>query len=293
MRIMPTIVFIFRLSGSLISQTFMKSLPVFCALLFASAVFAQTQPTPDTLSRADAPERWPDRYISAVAGSPGSSGKRLVLSSDIDATWSRWKERGYHFGFDPKQTPMYSTVDGILSTPYMVQVRGNGSLANEKNKKRWGYHVFEGYASDDKSRITMLVNKHTELEKPVAELYYYGTVYNHTEQAYNWFKIGSDVRQHSFMFSRDRAIFYGSLRLTNALSLGAIGKEDLAQTRTEGDDEPNYEKDAKYVNYKELKDSPDGTIFYDKDNKIVVIKLGGKWMKVAVEALPAGVQYNF
>jgi len=188
---------------------------------------------------------------------------------------------------------MYSTVNGILSTPYMIQVRGNGSNAAEKNKKRWGYHVFEGYAADDKSRITMLVNKHIEVDKPVAELYYYGTTYNHTEQAYNWFKIGSDVRQHSFMFSRDKAIFYGSLKLTNALTLGAIGREDVEETKPEGDDEPNYEKDAKYVNYKELKNSPDGTIFYDKDHKIVVIKVDGKWMKVAVEPLPTQIQYPF
>ena len=82
---------------------------------------------------------------------------------------------------------MYSTINGIISTSYMIQVRGN---ENELNMKRWGYHVFEGYARDDKSRITMLVNKHVEKEKPVAELYYYGTVYNHSEPAYNWFRIG-------------------------------------------------------------------------------------------------------
>ncbi len=74
---------------------------------------------------------------------------------------------------------MYTTINGIVSTPYMFQVRGN---ENEKNKKRWGYHVFEGYARDDISRITMLVNKHTEEEKPVAEMYYYGSIYGHSEQ---------------------------------------------------------------------------------------------------------------
>jgi len=39
---------------------------------------------------------------------------------------------------------MYTTIDGIISTPYMIQVRGNSI---ERNKKRWGFHVFEGYAS--------------------------------------------------------------------------------------------------------------------------------------------------
>lgn len=233
---------------------------------------------------------FPNKYINILSGTEGSIYKRIELSSDIDTTWFRWKERGYSFGFNPAQTPMYSTVNGILSTPYMVQVRGN---ADEKNKKRWGYHVFEGYAKDDKSRITMLVNKHIEESKPVAELYYYGTVYNHDETAYNWFKLGSDVRQHSFMFSRDKALFYGSLKLTNAFTLGAIGKNDISETKPKGDDETNAEKDAKYVNYKELKNSTDGTIFYDKDNKIVVIKIDGKWMKLMVEPLPEGINYKF
>jgi len=172
----------------------------------------------------------------------------------------------------------------------MIQVRGN---ENEKNMKRWGYHVFEGYARDDISRITMLVNKHTEEEKPLAELYYYGSVYGHSEAAYNWFRIGSDVRQHSFMFSRDKAIFYGSLKLTNVLTLGNIGKDNLRSEKPKGDDEANYAEDAKYVNYKELKASGDGTMFYDKDNNIVVIKINGKWMKVMVEPLPENVTYDF
>jgi hypothetical protein len=215
---------------------------------------------------------------------------KVSIHSDVDSTWNKLKLRGYYFGFDPGLTPMYTTVDGILSTPYMIQVRGN---VEERNKKRWGYHVFEGYAKDDMSRITMLVNKHTEEGKPVAEMYYYGTVYNHSEPAYNWVRIGSDVRQHSFLFSRDKAVFYGSLRLNNALTLGRIGKADIRAEAPDGDDETNYEESAKHVNYKELKESGDGTIFYDEDNHIVVIKVDGRWMKLNVEPLPEGIRYDF
>ncbi|RRB04687.1 hypothetical protein [Larkinella rosea] len=229
-------------------------------------------------------------YLKLIPGSERSAFKRLELSSDVDTTWNRWKERGYNFGFNPQITPMYTTVNGILSTPFMIQVRGN---ENERNRKRWGYHVFEGYARDDKSRITMLVNKHTEEEKPVAELYYYSTVYTHAEPAYNWFKIGSDVRQHSFLFSRDKAVFYGSLKMTNALTLGNIGRDNILAEKPVADAETNYAEDAKHVNYQELKNSENGTIFYDKDNNIVVIKINGTWMKLAVEALPKGVHYSF
>lgn len=225
-----------------------------------------------------------------LESSQNSDKYRLSLHSDIDFSWSKWDIRSYNFGFDKTHTPMYTSVNGILSTPYMIQVRGN---ENEKNKKRWGFHVFEGYASDDKSRITMLVNKHVEEQRPVAELYYYGTEYNHSEEAYNWFRIGSDVRQHSFMFGRDRAIFYGSLRLTNALTLGNIGTEDLLEEDPEGDSEREYESDAKYVNYKALKEGGDGTLFYDKDRDIIVVRVDGKWMKLCVQELPEDVDYPF
>lgn len=231
-----------------------------------------------------------DNYLKIIPGSTDSPHKRLELNSDIDTTWHKWKERGYNFGLNPKLTPMHIHANGILSTNYMLQVRGN---ANENNHKRWGFHVFEGYAMDDKSRITMLVNKHVEETKPVAELYYYGTVYNHSEAAYNWFRIGSDVRQHSFMFSRDKAIFYGSLKMTNAFTLGNIGKEDLQPEASDKDAENNYAEDAKHVNFKELKQAGNGTMFYDKDRNIVVIKVDGKWMKLVVEALPENTQYPF
>lgn len=229
-------------------------------------------------------------YFKLVQSESNPNKHHIELSSDVDPTWYRWKERGYSFGFSPSKTPMYTFVNGILSTPYMIQVRGN---AEERNKKRWGYHVFEGYAKDDKSRITMLLNKHMETGKPVAELYYYSTVYNHGESAYNWFRIGSDVRQHSFLFSRDKALFYGSLKLTNALTLGGIGKKDIATTTPEGDDEVNAEADARFVNYKELKGSGDGTLFYDKDRHMVIIKINGQWMRLAVEKLPKDVKYDF
>ena len=231
-----------------------------------------------------------NEFYKSIKGSSTSSFYRTEISSDIDTTWNNWKQRGYHFGFNPRLTPMHTTVNGIINTPYMIQVRGN---YNEQNKKRWGYHVFEGYARDDKSRITMLVNKHVENERPVAALYYYGTVWGHSQAAYNWFRIGSDVRQHSFLFGRDEAIFYGSLQLTNTLTLGRIGKENLKQDEPIGDDEANYEESAKHVNYKALRDSEDGTIFYDKDNSIVVIKISGEWMKLVVEPLPETIKYDF
>lgn len=231
-----------------------------------------------------------DQYFRKIEGSKNSNSYRIELTSDIDTTWSQWKQKAYHFGFDPGLTPMHTIIDGIITTPYMLQVRGN---ANEDNKKRWGYHVFEGYAKDDKSRITMLVNKHIEEEKPVAEMYYYSPLWGHSNAAYNWFRIGSDVRQHSFLFSRDLAIFYGSLKLTNTLTLGAINSDNIRRVPPDGDDEQNYQESAKHVNFKALQQAEDGSIFYDEDHHLVVIKINGEWMRLKVESLPDGVKYDF
>ena len=78
-----------------------------------------------------------NNYIRFIPGSAYSDFRRIELFSDIDTTWAKWKLRGYNFGFDPASTPMYTTINGIISTPFMVQVRGN---ENEKNMKRWGFH---------------------------------------------------------------------------------------------------------------------------------------------------------
>jgi glucosamine-6-phosphate isomerase len=68
-----------------------------------------------------------------IEGSKNSEKYRIDIHSDVDSTWDKWKQRGYNFGFNPRSTPMYSTINGIISTPYMIQVRGN---ENEWNKKR-------------------------------------------------------------------------------------------------------------------------------------------------------------
>jgi len=217
-----------------------------------------------------------------------SGDGQIKIDSKVNPDWHLWSERGYNFGIDKQKVPMPVEFNSQIMTNSTIMVRGK-----DNSGKRWGYHCFEAYASDDKSRITMLVNKHVEEGKPVAELYYYGTVYSHHDTAYNWFRVGSDVREHSYMFSRDEAIFYGSLQLKNAITLGNVGAADIVKQKPSKDSESNHSEDAKYVNYISLKNGGDGTMFYDKDNNIVAIKVAGKWKKLKVEELPESVKYDF
>ena len=47
------------------------------------------------------------------------------------------------------------------------------------------------------------------------------------------------------------------------------------------------------MNFTELKDGGNGTIFYDKDNDIVVVKVAGKWKRLVLQDLPENVKYDF
>lgn len=84
------------------------------------------------------------------------------------------------------------------------------------------------------------------------------------------------------------------MELNNILTLGAIGRDDVREDKPSGGNgERNTSEETKHVRYKALKDSGDGTIFYDKDHHIVVIKVDGEWMRLKVKKLPKGVNYPF
>jgi len=218
---------------------------------------------------------------SEPAPKPDNSKPSVEIISQINPDWELWNTRSYNFGIDKTKVPVPVVFNSQIMTNSTIMVRGQTSVG-----KRWGYHCFEAYANDDTSRLTMLVNKHIELGKPVAEIYYYAPAYSHGAQAYNWVRIGSDVKEHSFIFSRDRAIFYGSVELENAITLANIGKENLQPAQPKGDDERNSAESAKFIRYTALKNAKDGTLYFDKEKRAVLVKIDGQWCKVAVEPLP-------
>ena len=83
--------------------------------------------------------------------------------SGVDADWANWKNPAYNYGFDKTKVPVPIYFDSSIMTNSTIMVRGNDNF-----KKRWGLHVFEAYARDDRSRITMILNKHVEEGLPVA-----------------------------------------------------------------------------------------------------------------------------
>lgn len=203
----------------------------------------------------------------------------------VNPEWKGWEQERYRFGMDKNVTPQPTEIGSPLISEGTVMVSGNTDML------RWGFHVFEGYAKDGKSRITMLVNKHEEEGRPLAELYYYGTAYNHHNEAYNWFKIGSDVREHSFMFGRDKAISFGSHDFRSVIELAAISPSKDIDTRYETveeidsvfDPEAKARENARCLLYLALKNARDGAMWYNKDTHRIVCKVNGKWQNVVTE----------
>jgi hypothetical protein len=223
------------------------------------------------------------------------TAKRVnVTLNPVNPLWNGWKERRLIFGLKKDSVPVPVKINSQLIVPGTIMAGGSAT-----SMMRWGYHVFEGYAADNLSRITMLVNKHTEDEKKVAEMYYYLTEYNHSNAAYGWFKLGSDVKKHSFMFSRDKQVAFGAIDCRNVFQLARINPAtdllkctDIAEADKLYDAENAYENNAKCVLYLGLKNAVNGAMFYDTNRNKAVIKINGDWKDLATKDIPKGT-YDF
>lgn len=202
--------------------------------------------------------------------------------SRVDSSWSGWNKYNLQFGI----------TEGNLPVPFVNKSMGlnYGTVVclGNTSAMRWGYHVFEGYAEDEKSRITMLVNKHEEEGKALAELYYYLDKYTHHENAYGYYKIGSDVAQHSFMYSRDKAISFGEHDYRNLITLANVDvSTDIDSTYDNIEDaddayepETDAEENAACVLYLAMLNAGNGAMFYDSARDEIVVKKGGVWHDV-------------
>lgn len=239
----------------------------------------------------------------------------LVVNSFINPDWEGWENKATGFGGVKDKFPVPIFVNAPISTDSTIIVRGESP-----EKKRWGLHAFEAYAYDGKSRLTMLLNKHIEEEMPVAEIYYFGAGYTQDAGGYYWTRVGSDVPYRSYMFSRDKAIFYGTTELRNLLVLDSVSRKNLRKNKVDRKEKYEvifekfekendrakfasdmdykhakygefYKEELKHQRYEAIQNAKDGSIFYDEDLKALVIKVGGKWMKVKLESMPE--DYNF
>lgn len=224
-----------------------------------------------------------------------NGGLKVVNGVDSSAEiWSQWDGR-LAFGMTTSLAPLPVIIDG--------QLYANGTIISHNTestrRNRWGLHVFEAYSSDNYSRMTMLLDKHMQElgVKPSFEMYYY-TGANHYAPSYAYTKIGSDVRDHSFFFDRDRMIAVGDIDCRFPITLARIDPSELDDTYStvaaaDSAYEPeNYpDENISCLKYISLKNAEDGAMFYDAARKKVVCKIDGKWCDLAFT--DASSNYDF
>lgn len=201
-----------------------------------------------------------------------------------DPAWSQWNGR-LAFGVQKEIAPVPFKVNGQMLVDGMLMAHNNG---NQKTN-RWGFHVFEAYAKDNYSRMTMLLDKHASEAsgKPSLEYYYY-TGANHHATSYGNVKIGSDVAYHSFCFDRDKMTAYGEIDSKMPITLARISLANDINTAYEtvsGADaayepETNHAENIRCLKYIALKNAENGAMFYDTDRNKAVMKINGLWCDI-------------
>lgn len=210
--------------------------------------------------------------------------------------WSQWYGR-LGWGMD--------TANAIVPAQFNGQIYANGTIiahnAGDRAHNRYGLHVIEAYAKDDYSRLTMLTDKHnSEFDgKKSFEAYYY-TGASHKNSAYGFFKVGSDVKYHSFLFDRDKMIASGEIDCRFPITLARIDPStDLDDTysTTEAADtayeaESQAEANLKCIKYLALANAQDGCMWYDTARNKIVVKINGKWHDINTTEVAEGT-YDF
>lgn len=121
----------------------------------------------------------------------------IVLSSVPNYNWSGWKEIGNYGQENKGSIPIYNKVHGTLETDGMLSVLpiwgcwSENSAAKGTGSKYHGGHVFHGWTTDRKHRLTMLQNMYRDDE---AALFNYipGDKANNGEGTFLRLRLGAD-----------------------------------------------------------------------------------------------------
>ena len=222
-----------------------------------------------------------------------------ILASDD--YWTMWSGR-LAFGMNTNVAPVPVQIESQLFVDGTIIAHNNSESNTAGGYNRWGMHLYEGYSRDDYSRMTLLVDKHSDEfgdSKKSCEQYYY-TGAGHKASDYGNMKLGSDVKSHSFAFNRDIMTASGVIDCLYPVQLARIDTEndldDTYQTVAEADSahEPESDADANIscLKWIYLHNATDGAMFYDSARNKLVVKINGSWCDVQTTPVAEGT-YNF
>lgn len=220
-------------------------------------------------------------------------------SNSADDYWSQWGGR-LAFGMNTTKAPLPVQMNSQLFVNGTI-ISHNVGGANGDSYNRWGMHVYEAYAKDNWSRMTILTDKHQYEfdDKKSCEMYYYVGA-GHNDASYGNMKIGSDVKDHSFAFGRDKMYANGVIDCTFPIQLARINQntdlDDTYATVAQADNAYEPESQAadniKCIKWIALHNASNGSMFYDTVRDKVVVKINDTWQDIQTTPVPAGT-YNF
>lgn len=121
----------------------------------------------------------------------------IVLSSVPNYNWSGWTEIGNYGQENKDSIPIYNKVHGTLETDGMLSVLpiwgcwSENSAAKGTGSKYHGGHVFHGWTTDRKHRLTMLQNIYRDDEAAIFN-YIPGDKANNGEGKFLRLRLGAD-----------------------------------------------------------------------------------------------------
>ena len=222
------------------------------------------------------------KYYSEVGG-----GGIIANTPDYkNEIWTNWGGR-LGFGMNTANAPVPFWVKNQLLVDGTVIARNVAASLSDQVNNRWGMHLFEGYSTDDYSRVTILADKFEHDYRKVACVYYY-TGASEADTAYGWVKVGSDAEKHSFDFSRDIMQAHGVIDCRMPVTLARISLTNDIDTTYETVEEADaayaagteWEANLRCLRYIYLKNAANGSMFYDTDIHAPVVKVDGAWHRI-------------
>ena len=129
----------------------------------------------------------------------------VPASKPIDASWDKWQDVRYNYGFNTSEQPVFNTVNGVLESTAMLSVRGGKGRWNSQTAKPHsifvdGSHVFEGWNASETCRLTLLIGKQAP-DIACIQVYSPKGLYR-AKRHFGWVKLGSDDACEGVDFGR-------------------------------------------------------------------------------------------
>ena len=232
-------------------------------------------------------------YIKDYMLTKTDGGYKIYDEANPDnEIWSMWNAR-LSYGMTPQTAyvPVYFNSQIFVDGTIMCHNTGS------QNNNRWGHHIFDGYSSDQYSRMSMTVDFPAEYNKKHGDLYYY-TGTGSGAASYGYIRLGSDTTRHSCKFDRDDVIADAQITCHNPLTIANIDTASdcifTYDTYAEADQAyyPTSVNNIKAIRGIQMKNAANGTMFYDTARDKAVIKIAGQWCDINTTPVPSGT-YDF